>query len=101
MSQFDPAQHRDDERLSREYVRAVVLSKADEMQRIAAAVGTSSREWVDAAMFTDHELLLDPVEMEGLKRDLLAVIDHYRGHSAPGSDGAQPVVAHLQLYQQP
>lgn len=101
VSLFDPSRHRGDDRMSREYVRAVVLSKADDMQRVAAAVAMSSQEWLTATLFSDHELMLNPAEMEALKQELLALIARYHRQPESASDDAQPVTAHLQLYRQP
>lgn len=101
VSQFAPSQHRDEDALSREYVRAVVLSKADEMQRIAAALASVPQEWLDSTLFSDHQLMLDSAGMDSLKADLLGVIENYRQYSQSGSDSARPVMAHLQVYSQP
>lgn len=101
VSQFDPARHRDQAGLSRDYLRSVIVSRADEMQRIAAGVAAMPAGWLDLTLFFDHRFELTADQMSALKQDLLAVI---RRHAAqppdPGADTRQ-VVAHLQLYPQP
>lgn len=97
-TQFDSALHHDHDQLSREYLQAVVLSKADELHRVASTVAASSQEWLDTTTFFDSELSLTPAAAEELKQELLGVIDRYSDHSTADSEDARRVAAHLQLY---
>ncbi|WP_420112452.1 helix-turn-helix domain-containing protein [Pseudactinotalea sp.] len=98
VSQFAASEHRNDDDTSREYMRAVVLSKADELQRVASAVALEPREWLEAQLFSDHTLHLDVAGMEALKGELLAVVHRYADYLPVDPSGARAVAAHLELY---
>lgn len=99
VSQFDPTRHGEQDVLSRAYARSVILSKADELQRIAAAVAALPTPWFDVTLFFDQRLTLTAAQVADLRRDLLAVVAGYRDR--PAEPDARPVMAHLQLYPRP
>ncbi|MCE4024597.1 helix-turn-helix domain-containing protein [Microbacterium sp. Au-Mic1] len=97
MSQFDPSVH-DDDAAARQYVQSVVLSAAEELHRVAAAVPDADRTWLSEAAFVDLRLPLDGPGRRALLAELMTVVDRYRDAGDPATAPATQV--NLQIYAQ-
>lgn len=99
--QFDPSQHREDDQVSREYVRSVALADAEQLQRVAAAVSSVPPEWIDEAFFFDRALHLGPAELASLKRELHDIVDRYATEATGTGENTSAVQVQFQVYSQP
>lgn len=93
----DPAKSPDkspNKEAGRAYAQAVVLAYADTLRTLAAQVPLFPEDWYGASIFSDYTLKLTPDALNGLKSELVAVIDRYR--DAP--TGETQVSVQLQGY---